>query len=322
MKKWFVRISLILLLSYVIVAVFLTYKKNKQQSLVGELEHSYNTVYEAPESINFQAFKGNKYALVRLIGASTTKNGEMSFDIEVGHKYFFVREERERFPSLDFSDNYPFEFNRVLIYDMLSGKKEKTLDLFKILHTQANVDRNRYKIYSWYAGYQTGKEYFLVTVSDRRDESKEQNFLLDVQDESLKPISKEEEKNISQTMTFSKMLETEQKNINLSSQLNLSFYTLGQGLVSGTDFTVSDLSKLNFSKEYPEIIQEMSKGPFIIYARPGKVSEEEFFNDMNHWFAPQGQEYRDLPVVGKDGKQTIIHTYKDFVEWEKSQKGG
>ena len=76
-----------------------------------------------------------------------------------------------------------------------------------------------------------------------------------------------------------------------------------------------DVSGTNFSKLYPEIsknMKEMNK----IYFRPEQYNEEEWFNDLIHWFAPEGQEVMELYATDETtGEKTQIRSFNDFKQW-------
>ncbi|MBZ2022224.1 hypothetical protein K1I96_12115, partial [Streptococcus sanguinis] len=76
-----------------------------------------------------------------------------------------------------------------------------------------------------------------------------------------------------------------------------------------------DVSGTNFSKLYPEIstnMKEMNK----IYFRPEQYNEEEWFNDLIHWFAPEGQEVMELYATDEaTGEKTPIRSFSDFKQW-------
>ena len=97
-----------------------------------------------------------------------------------------------------------------------------------------------------------------------------------------------------------------------------SNYHLGYGpgyLVASYDKGNLDLSGTNFAKLYPEIstnIKEMNK----IYFRPEQYNEEEWFNDLIHWFAPEGQDVMELYATDETtGEKTQIRSFNDFKNW-------
>ena len=79
-----------------------------------------------------------------------------------------------------------------------------------------------------------------------------------------------------------------------------------------------NLENTNLALELPKVAENLSNGD-VLYARPGQVNIEEWFNTALHWFAPKGQEI--MEIYAKDletGEKTQIKSYADFEEWEKA----
>lgn len=78
-----------------------------------------------------------------------------------------------------------------------------------------------------------------------------------------------------------------------------------------------NLEKTNLAIELPKVAENLSNGEKL-FARPGQVNIEEWFNTALHWFAPEGQEI--MEIYAKDletGEKTQIKSYADFEEWKK-----
>ena len=76
-----------------------------------------------------------------------------------------------------------------------------------------------------------------------------------------------------------------------------------------------DVSGTNFSKLYPEIAKKM-RDMNKIYFRPNQYNEEEWFNDLIHWFAPEGQDVMELYATDETtGEKTQIRSFNDFKQW-------
>ncbi|AEH55979.1 hypothetical protein ACVRXJ_08285 [Streptococcus parasanguinis] len=79
---------------------------------------------------------------------------------------------------------------------------------------------------------------------------------------------------------------------------------------------------INFEKDYPKFIQlgkANKEDKMVVAFRKKKISVEESYQMLRHWFAPLGQD--KLEVIGtnesNDGeKQTkVLETYQEFAEW-------
>ena len=78
-----------------------------------------------------------------------------------------------------------------------------------------------------------------------------------------------------------------------------------------------NLENTNLALELPKVAENLSNGE-ALFARPGQVSTEEWFNTALHWFAPKGQEIMEIYAKdGETGEKTQIKSYADFEEWKK-----
>ena len=78
-----------------------------------------------------------------------------------------------------------------------------------------------------------------------------------------------------------------------------------------------NLEKTNLAIELPKVAEDLSNGE-ALFARPGQVNIEEWFNTALHWFAPKGQEIMEIYAKdGETGEKTQIKSYADFEEWKK-----
>ncbi len=78
-----------------------------------------------------------------------------------------------------------------------------------------------------------------------------------------------------------------------------------------------NLEKTNLAIELPKVAENLSNGEKL-FARPGQVNIEEWFNTALHWFAPKGQEIMEIYAKdAKTGEKTQIKSYADFEEWKK-----
>lgn len=78
-----------------------------------------------------------------------------------------------------------------------------------------------------------------------------------------------------------------------------------------------NLEKTNLAIELPKVAENLSNGEKL-FARPGQVNIEEWFNTALHWFAPKGQEIMEIYAKDlKTGEKTQIKSYADFEEWKK-----
>ena len=92
---------------------------------------------------------------------------------------------------------------------------------------------------------------------------------------------------------------------------------IGKLNLNNTYQKAKNLENTNLALELPKVAENLSNGE-ALFARPGQVSTEEWFNTALHWFAPKGQEI--MEIYAKDlesGEKTQIKSYADFEEWKK-----
>lgn len=92
---------------------------------------------------------------------------------------------------------------------------------------------------------------------------------------------------------------------------------IGKSSLNESYKKANNLEETNLSIEFPKVAENLSNGE-ALFARPGQVNIEEWFNTALHWFAPKGQEI--MEIYAKDletGEKTQIKSYADFEEWKK-----
>ena len=92
---------------------------------------------------------------------------------------------------------------------------------------------------------------------------------------------------------------------------------IGKSSLNESYKKANNLEETNLALELPKVAENLSNGE-ALFARPGQVNIEEWFNTALHWFAPKGQE--TMEIYAKDletGEKTQIKSYADFEEWKK-----
>ena len=192
--------------------------------------------------------------------------------------------------------------------------RENTYRL-KQIQEQFSRDGKEYLSFSMYSNEGSKKEktiYVILSLDtgkiEKKMSEKEFNEFLSKEDITIFPVE------------ASSPMATNWKKGGIESQISSSTsnYHLGYGpgyLVASYDKGNLDLSGTNFAKIYPEIsknMKEMNK----IYFRPEQYNEEEWFNDLIHWFAPEGQDVMELYATDETtGEKTKIRSFNDFKKW-------
>lgn len=185
----------------------------------------------------------------------------------------------------------------VQYYDPFTRNGKDYLPIWMVSYEKGKAEKNKYVIFS----LDTGK-------IEKEMSEKEIKQLLDQKDTKVYS-----EENLYESMDWGRG--------GIGEQIDNALLKYGIEKVTGylvqsfdKDDSV-DVSGTNFSKLYPEIsknMKEMNK----IYFRPEQYNEEEWFNDLIHWFAPEGQDVMELYATDETtGEKTQIRSFNDFKQW-------
>jgi len=307
-KKFFIFLGG-LLLTLVVLFAFLVSGRKKEYD-----KEDYNVD-------QIELFSQNKYVLV-------TSRNDGSFNYGQNYitdfKYNILTEE----DGLTSSKVSKEEYFKIKIYDLHDSTKitSKEVDIYSLLgrentyrlkqiQEQFSKDGKEYLSFSMYSneGGKIEKTIYVILSLDtgkieKKMSENEFNEFLSKEDITIFPVE------------ASSPMATNWKKGGIESQISSSTsnYHLGYGpgyLVASYDKGNLDLSGTNFAKLYPEIstnIKEMNK----IYFRPDQYNEEEWFNDLIHWFAPEGQDVMELYATDEaTGEKTQIRSFNDFKNW-------
>ena len=251
--------------------------------------------------------------------------------------------------SFRYSQNYitDFKYNSLDEYDSVSSSKVNKEEYFKIkiynLHDSTKITSKEVDIYSLLGRENTyrlkqiqeqfsrdGKEYLSFSMYSNEGGKIEKTIYVILSLDTGKIEKKMSENEFNEFLskkditTFpveaSSPMATNWKKGGIESQISSSTsnYHLGYGagyLVASYDKGNLDLSGTNFAKLYPEIGTNIKEGNKI-YFRPEQYNEEEWFNDLIHWFAPEGQDVMELYATDETtGEKTQIRSFNDFKQW-------
>ena len=222
------------------------------------------------------------------------------------------KEEYFKIKIYNLQDPSKITSKEVNVYDLLGQENTYRLKQIRAQFTRNGKEFLTFSMHSYEKGKPEKIKYFILALESGKIEKemseKEINLLLDQKD----------------TRTY--MRGTIYKTMDLvrggiGDQINNALLKYGMEYVSGYYLVASydkgnlDLSGTNFAKLYPEIstnIKEMNK----IYFRPEQYNEEEWFNDLIHWFAPEGQDVMELYATDETtGEKTQIRSFNDFKNW-------
>ena len=251
--------------------------------------------------------------------------------------------------SFRYSQNYitDFKYNSLDEYDSVISSKVNKEEYFKIkiynLHDSTKITSKEVDIYSLLGQENTyrlkqiqeqfsrdGKEYLSFSMYSNEGGKIEKTIyvILSLDTGKIEKKMSEKEFNLllDQKDTRTYMRGTMYKSMDLvrggiGDQINNTLLKYGMEYVPGyiiPSYKIGDsveVSDTNFAKLYPEIAKKM-RDMNKIYFRPDQYNEEEWFNDLIHWFAPEGQEVMELYATDETiGEKTKIRSFSDFKKW-------
>ena len=220
------------------------------------------------------------------------------------------------------------EYFKIKIYDLhnTSNVASKEVNLYDLMGKE-----NTYRVAQYYDPFtRNGKDYLPIWMSSYEKGKAEKNKYVIFSLDTGKIEKEMSEKEIKQLLDQKDTKVYSEENLyesmdwgrgGIGEQIDNELLKYGIEKVTGylvqsfdKDDSV-DVSGTNFSKLYPEIsknMKEMNK----IYFRPDQYNEEEWFNDLIHWFAPEGQDVMELYATDETtGEKTQIRSFNDFKQW-------
>ena len=220
------------------------------------------------------------------------------------------------------------EYFKIKIYDLhnTSNVASKEVNLYDLMGKE-----NTYRVAQYYDPFtRNGKDYLPIWMSSYEKGKAEKNKYVIFSLDTGKIEKEMSEKEIKQLLDQKDTKVYSEENLyesmdwgrgGIGEQIDNELLKYGIEKVTGylvqsfdKDDSV-DVSGTNFSKLYPEIsknMKEMNK----IYFRPEQYNEEEWFNDLIHWFAPEGQDVMELYATDETtGEKTQIRSFNDFKRW-------
>lgn len=195
-----------------------------------------------------------------------------------------------------------------IVYDLdhLDKKPEK-VDLYQVVK---NYDKNFYLKNQGTIILEDGKEYLLL---------------------KLQHYEKKNKITVKMDLTTNKIVgETTEELFRTNYPTSYNSSSLGDAINNSNVYNDSDFfifsypycDCINFENDYPKFIQlgkANKEDKMVVAFRKKKISVEESYQLLRHWFTPLGQD--KLEVIGtnesNDGeKQTkVLETYQEFAEW-------
>lgn len=307
MKQYRKRILIILgVLSLLVItgSCFLLFLKPSQPPK--EPEYRMRT---ARGKSDFQLF-GDKNQYVLASGNKGSFFVSKTYAITDEYKTFIVEEEGKihEIPHLQMEGEY---WNLILYNLDKEGLPQRKIDLFQAVrsYNQKSIPRNLLDSY-----YVEDTHYFGLKILDLSDEENPiyKNVYLNVETEEVVDFPKDTKfgmdddiKDTASITNYSKVLSS----LGYLRPANEIATTRLEGQVPDPNINLYSL--------YPDLKDKLINQDWSLYIRPDKVTPDEWFDTLLHWFAPKGEDI--LTVYGRndDGKASDvqIHNSQEANAW-------
>ena len=287
-------IGLFLLLFLVITgSCFFLLLKPSQKSK--ELEYLMGT---ARVKSDFQLFGDKKQYVL----ASTNKGSffaSKTYAITDEYKTFIVEKEGEihEIPHLQMEGEY---WNLILYNLDKEGLPERKIDLYQAVrsYNQKSIPINLIDSY-----YVEGTHYFRLRIGDLSDEENRiyKDVYLNVETEEVVELPKDTKfgrdydiSDIAQVTNYNKVLRS------------LGYFDPSNEIgVTGSEGQVPD-PNINLYSLYPDLKDKLINQDWSLYIRPDKVTPDEWFDTLLHWFAPKGEDLLTVYGLNDDGEASDV----------------
>ena len=234
--------------------------------------------------------------------------------VKVSKKYAITYEKKEALVEnpnhLQLEDEY---YNLILYNLEEEGLPERKIDLYKVVR---NYQSKSIPIFNNFGGsvYLGDVHYFSLEICDLSDEKDLvfKNVYLNLETEEVVDFPKdtkfERDSDISDTAqvtNYNKILRS------------LGYFDPSNEIgVTRSEGQEPDLN-INLYSLYPDLEDKLINQDWSLYIRPDKVTPDEWFDTILHWFAPKGEDI--LTVYGRndDGKASDvqIHNSQEANAW-------
>ena len=256
------------------------------------------TMRTAREKSNFQLF-GDKNQYVLASGNKGSFFVSKTYAITDEYKTFIVEDEKKlhTLPHLQMEGEY---WNLVLYNLDEEGFPERKIDLYQAVrsYNQKSIPINLIDSY-----YVEGTHYFRLRIGDLSDEENRiyKDVYLNVETEEVVELPKDTKfgrdydiSDIAQVTNYNKVLRS------------LGYFDPSNEIgVTGSEGHAPD-PNINLYSLYPDLEDKLINQDWSLYIRPDKVTPDEWFDTLLHWFAPKGEEI--LTVYGRndDGEASDV----------------
>ena len=307
MKQYRKRILIILgVLSLLVItgACFLLLLKPSQTPK--EQEYRMRT---AMEKSDFQLF-GDKSQYVLAPSNKGSLFVSKTYAITDEYKTFIVEDEEKihEIPHLQMEGEY---WNLILYNLDEEGLPERKIDLFQAVRSYNQKSVPARLIDSYYVG---DTHYFGLEIRDLTDEENWviRTVYLNLKTEEVVELPKDTKFGRSSDISATARTTNYDKVID-----SKGYYDPSNKILADKHEGSTPDSNINLYSLYPDIEDKLINQNWSLYIRPDKVTPDEWFDTLLHWFAPKGEEI--LTVYGRndngEASDVQIHNSQEANAW-------
>ena len=284
-----------LLLLFLVVTGSCFFLLLKQSQTPKEQEYRMRT---ARKKSDFQLFGDkNQYVLEPKNKGSLFVS--KTYAITDEYKTFTVEDEKtlHTVPHLQMEGEY---WNLILYNLDKEGLPERKIDLYQAVrsYNQKSIPINLIDSY-----YVEGTHYFRLRIGDLSDEENRiyKDVYLNVETEEVVELPKDTKfgrdydiSDIAQVTNYNKVLRS------------LGYFDPSNEIgVTGSEGQVPD-PNINLYSLYPDLKDKLINQDWSLYIRPDKVTPDEWFDTLLHWFAPKGEDLLTVYGLNDDGEASDV----------------
>ena len=252
----------------------------------------------AMEKSDFQLF-GDKSQYVLAPSNKGSLFVSKTYAITDEYKTFIVEDEKKlhTLPHLQMEGEY---WNLILYNLDKEGLPERKIDLYQAVrsYNQKSIPINLIDSY-----YVEGTHYFRLRIGDLSDEENRiyKDVYLNVETEEVVELPKDTKfgrdydiSDIAQVTNYNKVLRS------------LGYFDPSNEIgVTGSEGQVPD-PNINLYSLYPDLKDKLINQDWSLYIRPDKVTPDEWFDTLLHWFAPKGEDLLTVYGLNDDGEASDV----------------
>ena len=210
---------------------------------------------------------------------------------------FFLEEDKINIPHHQREGEY---WNLVLYNLDEEGLPERKIDLYQAVrsYNQKSIPRNLFDSY-----YVEDTHYFGIEIVDLTDEKNwsYKTVYLNLETEEVVDFPKDTKfgrdydiSDIAQVTNYNKVLRS------------LGYFDPSNEIgVTGSEGQVPD-PNINLYSLYPDLKDKLINQNWSLYIRPDKVTPDEWFDTLLHWFASKGEEILTVYGLNDDGEASDV----------------